>query len=90
MTPHKIQAEIIHYPGVYATNALPWTPVKKMYVAARHHVSQQMGWFDSVVLNQDVLSLAVEARSDIYAHNPVYTPASYRKATYGLWQHGHR
>ena len=51
-----------------------------------------MGWFDSVVLNRDVLSLAIEARSDIYADSPVYTPVSYRKAAYRqyiLWQHGH-
>lgn len=52
----------------------------------------EMGWFDSVVLNRDVLSLAIEARSDIYADTPVYTPASYRKAAYHqyiLWQHGY-
>ena len=34
-----------------------------------------MGWFDSVVLNRDVLSLAIEARNDLFADLPVYTPA---------------
>ena len=51
-----------------------------------------MGWFDSVVLNRDVLSLAIEARCDVYAELPVYSPAAYRKAAYrqfALWQHGH-
>ena len=51
-----------------------------------------MGWFDSVVLNRDVLSVAIEARSDVFADDPEYTPASYRKAAYRqfvLWQHGH-
>ena len=38
-----------------------------------------MGWFDSVVLNRDVLTLAIEARSDVFADLPVYTSASYRK-----------
>ena len=51
-----------------------------------------MGWFDSVVLNRDVLTLVIEAHSDVFADLPVYTPASYRKAAYRqfvLWQHGH-
>ena len=51
-----------------------------------------MGWFDLVVLNRDVLSLSIEAHSDIYAELPIYVPASYRKSAYRqfvLWQHGH-
>ena len=51
-----------------------------------------IGWFNSVVLNRDVLSLAIEARSDLFADLPVYTPASYRKAAYRqfvLWKHDH-
>ena len=51
-----------------------------------------IGWFYLVVLNRDVLSLAIEAHSDLFADLPVYTPASYRKAPYRqfvLWQHGH-
>ena len=50
-----------------------------------------MGWFDLVVLNRDVLSLAIEACNDLFADLPMYTLASYRKATYRqfvLWQHG--
>ena len=46
------------------------------------------GWFDSVALNRDVLS----ARSDVFADDPEYSPASYRKAAYRqfvLWQHGY-
>ena len=31
-----------------------------------------MGWFNSVVLNRDVLTLAIEARSDVFADLPVY------------------
>ena len=51
-----------------------------------------MGWFDTVVLNRDVLSVAIETRSDVFADDPEYTPASYRKAAYRqfvIWQHGH-
>ena len=51
-----------------------------------------MGWFDTVVLNRDVLSVAIEARSDVFADDPECTPASYRKAAYRqfvIWQHGH-
>ena len=51
-----------------------------------------MGWFDSVVLNRDVLSVAIEARSIVFADDPEYTPASYRKVAYRqfvIWQHGH-
>ena len=43
-----------------------------------------MGWFDTVVLNRDVLSVAIEARSDVFADDPECTPASYRKAA-SLW-----
>ena len=41
-----------------------------------------MGWFDSVVLNRDVLTLPIEDCSDVFADLHVYTPALYRKAAY--------
>lgn len=48
----------------------------------------EIGWFDLVVLNRDVLLLAIEARCDVYADSPVYTPVSaYRQ--FILWQHGY-
>jgi len=39
-----------------------------------------------------VLSIAIMNRSDVFADDPEYTPASYRKAAYRqwiLWQHGY-
>ena len=53
-----------------------------MRVAISHHVSLIWGGFDSVVLNRNAFSLAIEACSDLFADLPVYTPASYRKADY--------
>jgi len=49
-------------------------------------------FFQSVVLDSNVLSIAIVNRSDVYADTPDYTPASYRKAAYRqwiLWQHGY-
>ena len=47
--------------------------------------------FDSVVLDRNVLSMAILSRSDLFADEPEYTPASYRKAGYKqftMWFHG--
>ena len=52
----------------------------------------QMFWFDAVVLNRDVLTLAIEAQCDVLGSLPDYRPNSYRKAAYRqfvIWQHGH-
>ena len=48
-------------------------------------------FFASVVLDTNVLSIAIVNRSDMFADDPDYSPASYRKAAYRqwvLWQHG--
>ena len=88
-------------PGPSNNNELPWCicnkcramPTADENVCCRKRPCvSTMGWFDTVVLNRDVLSVAIEARSDIYADDPEYNPASYRKAAYRqfiLWQHGH-
>ena len=84
-----------------SNNALPWCICSNCRVMAtaeenvccrKRSCLTTMGWFDSVVLNRDVLSVAIEARSDVFADDPEYTPASYRKAAYRqfvIWQHGH-
>jgi len=41
-----------------------------------------MGWFDAVVLNRDVLSLAIEAQCDVLGELPDYRHNSFRKAVY--------
>ena len=49
-------------------------------------------FFTSVVLDTNVLSIAIVDRSDVYADDPDYSPASYRKSAYRqwiLWQHGY-
>ena len=49
-------------------------------------------FFQSAVLDMSVLSIAIMNRSDVFADDPEYTPASYRKAAYRqwiLWQHGY-
>ena len=37
--------------------------------------------FQTNVLNADILSIAIVSRSDVYADDPEYSPASYRKAS---------
>ena len=47
--------------------------------------------FQTNVLNADILSIAIVSRSDVYADDPEYSPASYHKASYQqwiMWQHG--
>lgn len=48
--------------------------------------------FHDVVLNRHVLSVCIIDRGDYYGEDPVYTPASYRKAAYRqytLYSHGY-
>jgi len=52
----------------------------------------EMAWFDSVVLNRDVLSLAIRARCDVTGHHVTYSPSSFRKAAYRqyvIWKYGY-
>ena len=49
-------------------------------------------FFQSAVLDMNVLSIAIVNRSDVFADDPDYSPSSYRKAAYHqwiLWQHGY-
>ena len=41
--------------------------------------------FAQLVLQRDVLSIAIVHRADHYVTEPEYTPASYRKAAYRQW-----
>lgn len=48
--------------------------------------------FEMLVLQRDVLSVAIVHRSDTCGDDPEYTLRSYRKAAYhqwSLWQHGY-
>lgn len=48
--------------------------------------------FEMLVLQRDVLSVAIVHRSDTFGDDPEYTLRSYRKAAYcqwSLWQHGY-
>jgi len=50
-----------------------------------------MAWFDTVVLNRDVLTFAIWAWSDITADLSSYSPSSYRKVVYRqyvIWKYG--
>ena len=49
-------------------------------------------FFELVVLDNNVLSVAIVNRCDTFADNPDYSPQSYRKAAYRqwvMWQHGY-
>ena len=49
-------------------------------------------FFESVVLDNNVLSVAIVNRCDTFADDPDYSPQSYRKAGYRqwvMWQHGY-
>ena len=41
--------------------------------------------FETIVLNRDVLSVAIIHRADVYSEDPVYAPNDYRKAAYRQW-----
>ena len=48
--------------------------------------------FEAAVLDNHIFSIAIVSRSDTFADNPDYSPASYRKAVYRqwvMWQHGY-
>ena len=42
-------------------------------------------FFQSAVLDMNVLSIAIVNRSDVFADDPDYSPSSYRKAAYRQW-----
>lgn len=49
-------------------------------------------FFQSAVLDMNVLSIAIVNRSDMFADDPDYSPSGYRKAAYRqwvLWNHGY-
>ena len=51
-----------------------------------------MDFFESAVLDMNVLSISIVNRSDMYAEDPEYNPSSYCKAAYRqwiLWNHGY-
>ena len=76
MIPHNIQVEVMYCPGVYTTNAVPWSEKQMLPQDTHPTYVTTMEWFYSVVLNQDVLSLAIEGRCDIYVDSLISTPAS--------------
>ena len=41
--------------------------------------------FETIVLDRDILSVAIVNRSDDFADEPDYSPSSYRKAAYRQW-----
>ena len=41
--------------------------------------------FETIVLDRDILSVAIVNRSDNFADEPDYAPSSYRKAAYWQW-----
>lgn len=48
--------------------------------------------FETIVLDVNVLSVAIVSRSDVYADDPEYSHTSYRKAAYRqytMWMHGY-
>ena len=48
--------------------------------------------FESIVLDSNILAVAIVSRSDTYADVPDYSPQSYQKAAYRqwiVWQHGY-
>ena len=41
--------------------------------------------FETIVVNRDVLSVAIVHRSDVYSEDPEYATSDYRKAAYRQW-----
>ena len=41
--------------------------------------------FETIVVNRDILSVAIVHRSDVYSEDPEYASTDYRKAAYRQW-----
>ena len=42
-------------------------------------------FFESVILDENVMTIAIVNRNDIYADDGNFTPSSYQKAAYRQW-----
>ena len=62
-------------------------------VCCRRHVCvSTVDQFETIVLDKDVLGMAIMNQSHVFADDPSYTPASFRMAAYRqwiMWQHGY-
>ena len=76
-------------PPVPSSNQLGWCTCGKCRVMELPTTTE---FFKSVVLDRNVLSVAIVNRCDTFADDPDYSPQSYRKAAYRqwvMWQHGY-
>lgn len=75
-------------------NNLPWclcgrcqpmpTPQENLCCKSRPFITTTE-MFETVVLNRDILSVAIVHRSDVYSDNYRYEPSDYHKAAYRQW-----
>ena len=76
------------------SNNLPWcvcgkcrnmpTPEENVCCRSRACLTT-IDTFETIVLNRDVLSVAIVHRADVYSEDPVYAPSNYRKAACRQW-----
>ena len=73
-------------------NAVPWNSPFENVCCEQRPCITTTGFFESVVLDSNVLLVAIVNRCDTFADDPDYSPQSYRKAAYRqwvMWQHGY-
>lgn len=61
-----------------------------MYAVGSVVALKHWTFFDTPVLDINVLTIAIHSRCDDYGDEPLFTPAEYRKAAYhqyAIWQH---
>ena len=88
-------------PPLQQDNQLPWCkcgkcrpmplPIENLCCKQRTCITT-VDTFESIVLDSNILAVAIVSRSDTYADVPDYSPQSYRKAAYRqwiMWQHGY-
>ena len=77
-----------------ASNNLPWCvcgkcrnmPTPEENVCCRSRIClTTTDMFETIVLNRDVLSVAIVHRADVYSEDPVCVPNDYHKAAYRQW-----
>lgn len=76
------------------SNTLPWckcgrcrpmpTPAENVCCKNRPCITTA-DIFHNIVLNRDILAVAIVHRADVYSDEPLYEPSDYRKAAYRQW-----
>ena len=66
-------------------DTVPLKGLCTVYEAWQVYLYTYVAMFETIVLNRDVLSLAIVHQTDVYSEDPVYISSDYCKAAYPQW-----